>query len=160
MGFIIECTICNFLEIVCCIWIKAINLYIAFVIKFVIVCKMPSIPSFPCLCLAFQSQPALVDPSATVLPRHTSFLMQSHIWLVYNSDFIAGKPFMVWGFWQCVCGRGDWELPHYGKSWMFSHWRYHWYSSWVPWVWEMDSNTTHWICRWICYRTSELSYQD
>lgn len=106
MGFIIECTICNFLEIVCCIWIKAINLYIAFVIKFVIVCKMPSIPSFPCLCLAFQSQPALVDPSATVHPRHTSFLMQSHVWLVYNSDFIAGKPFMVWGFWQCVCGGG------------------------------------------------------
>lgn len=47
--------------------------YIVFVIKCVIVFKMPLVPSFPCLCLAFQSQPALLDPSATVQPRHTSF---------------------------------------------------------------------------------------
>lgn len=84
----------------------------------------------------------------------------SHIWLVYNSDLIAGKPFMASPFQRMslmlafccalglltMCmGGGDWELPHYGKSWMFSHWLYPWYSLCVPWVWETDSSTTHWI---------------
>lgn len=160
-GFIIEYTICNFLEIVCCIWIKAINLYISFVIKFVIVCKMPSFPVFPAFVWHFKASLPSLTPQPLCIPDTQAFscsrtygwfttvtlLLGNHLWFGASDNVY-------------VVGGGCWELPHYGKSWMFSHWRYHWYSSRVSWVWEMDSNTTHWICRWICYRISELSYQD
>lgn len=136
-GFIIEYTICNFLEIVCCIWIKAINLYIAFVIKFVIVCKMPSFPVFPAFVWHFKASLPLLTPQPLCIPDTQAFscsctygwfttvtlLLGNHLWFgasdnVYVVEGGAGS-FLIMARVECF-HTGDTigiphEFPEFGK---------------------------------------------
>lgn len=114
-GFIIEYTICNFLEIVCCIWIKAINLYISFVIKFVIVCKMPSFPVFPAFVWHFKASLPSLTPQLLCIPDTQAFscsrtygwfttvtlLLGNHLWFGASDNvYVVGGLLGASSLWQ------------------------------------------------------------